>query len=81
MPGGWIAVLFVASAVSVTIVANVARVVLTGIIGQQWGVEYASGFFHEFAGWGIYLFAFGSLFGIHALIRSTVQMASRRPGE
>jgi len=81
MPGGWIAVLFVASAVSVTIVANVARVVLTGIIGQQWGVEYASGFFHEFAGWGIYLFAFGSLFGIHALIRSTVRVASRTPDE
>ncbi len=78
MPGGWIAVLFVASAIPVTIIANVARVVLTGIIGQQWGVEYASGFFHEFAGWGIYLFAFGCLFGIHALIRSTVRMASSR---
>ena len=53
MPRGWIAIIFVASAVPVTIIANVARVVLTGIIGQQWGVEYASGFFHEFAGWGI----------------------------
>jgi len=78
MPAGWIAVLFVASAIPVTIIANIARVVLTGIIGQQWGVEYASGFFHEFAGWGIYLFAFGCLVGIHALIRSTVRMASRR---
>jgi exosortase len=78
MPGGWVAVLFVASAIPVTIIANIARVVLTGIIGQQWGVEYASGFFHEFAGWGIYLFAFGCLFGIHALIRSTVRMASSR---
>lgn len=78
MPRGWIAVIFVASAVPVTIIANVARVVLTGIIGQQWGVEYASGFFHEFAGWGIYLFAFGCLFGIHAFLRSTLRMASSR---
>jgi exosortase len=78
MPRGWIAVLFVASAIPVTIVANVARVVLTGIIGQQWGVEYASGFFHEFAGWGIYLFAFGCLVGIHALIHSALRMMSAR---
>jgi exosortase len=78
MPRGWIAVIFVASAIPVTIIANIARVVLTGIIGQQWGVEYASGFFHEFAGWGIYLFAFGCLFAVHALIRSTLRMASSR---
>lgn len=78
MPRGWIAVLFVAAAIPVTIIANVARVVLTGIIGQQWGVEYASGFFHEFAGWGIYLFAFACLFGIHALVHSTLRMVARR---
>jgi len=77
MPRGWIAVLFVAAAIPVTIIANVARVVLTGIIGQQWGVEYASGFFHEFAGWGIYLFAFGCLFGIHALVSAALRVAAR----
>jgi exosortase len=78
MPRGWIAVLFVAAAIPVTIIANVARVVLTGIIGQQWGVEYASGFFHEFAGWGIYLFAFACLIGVHALIHSTLRLVARR---
>ena len=77
MPGGWTAVLFVAAAVPVTIVANVARVVLTGIIGQRWGVEYASGFFHEFAGWGIYLFAFACLMGIHSLILAVVRLKAR----
>jgi exosortase len=78
MPRGWIAVLFVAAAIPVTIIANVARVVLTGIIGQQWGVEYASGFFHEFAGWGIYLFAFACLIGVHALIRSALRLVASR---
>jgi exosortase len=77
LPGGWTTVLFVAAAVPVTIIANAARVVITGIIGQQFGVEYASGFFHEFAGWGIYLFAFACLFGIHALIESLRRLAAR----
>jgi exosortase/archaeosortase family protein len=77
MPPGWIAVAFVASAVPVTIAANVARVVLTGIIGQEWGVQYATGFFHEFAGWGIYLFAFACLFGVHALIHAARRLLVR----
>jgi exosortase len=77
MPPGWIAVTFVASAVPVTIAANVARVVLTGIIGQEWGMQYASGFFHEFAGWGIYLFAFACLFGVHALIHAARRLLAR----
>jgi exosortase len=78
MPRGWLAVLFVAAAVPVTIIANVARVVLTGIIGQQWGVEYASGFFHEFAGWGIYVFAFACLAGIHSLMRAATRTRAAR---
>ena len=77
MPRGWLAVVFVASAIPVTIVANVARVVITGIIGQQWGVQYASGFFHEFAGWGIYLFAFACLFGVHAVIHAALRLTAR----
>ena len=68
VPGRWATVLFVAAALPVTIVANVTRVVITGIIGQRFGVDYASGFFHEFAGWGIYLFAFACLLGVHAFI-------------
>ena len=62
-------VAFVAATVPITIFANAARVVLTGLIGQQFGVEYASGFFHEFAGLAIYLFAFACLLGLHALVR------------
>jgi exosortase len=74
LPAGRLAVVFVASAVPITIVANSARVVATGLIGQWLGVEYASGFFHEFAGWVVYVFAFLCLLGVYALI----QLASRR---
>jgi hypothetical protein len=42
--------------------------VATGLIGQWFGVEYASGFFHEFAGWIVYLFAFACLMGVHGLV-------------
>lgn len=70
LPVGWLAVLFVLAAIPITILANAARVVATGLIGQWFGVEYASGFFHEFAGWIVYVFAFVCLMGVHGLIQA-----------
>jgi exosortase len=70
IPGGWSTTIFIAATVPITILANAVRVVLTGLIGQQFGVEYATGFFHEFAGWIIYIFAFLCLLAVHSLIRS-----------
>jgi exosortase len=69
LPSGWLMALFVASAVPITVFSNAARVVATGLIGQWFGVEYASGFFHEFAGWIVYLFALACLMGVHGLAR------------
>ena len=69
LPGSWSMVIFVAATVPITIVANAARVVLTGLIGQQFGVQYATGFFHEFAGLVIYIVAFLCLLGTYSLIR------------
>jgi exosortase len=65
----WGALVFVASAVPITIVANSGRVVVTGIIAQWLGVDYASGFFHELAGWVVYVFALVCLTGVHAVLR------------
>jgi exosortase len=78
LPPGWSMVVFVAATVPITILANATRVVLTGLIGQQFGVEYASGFFHEFAGWAIYVFAFASLLAMDSLIRLLSRRRSRR---
>ncbi len=69
LPGGWPMLLFVLATVPITILANAGRVVATGLIGQWFGVDYASGFFHELAGWVIYLFAFLCLIGLHLVIR------------
>jgi exosortase len=78
LPWGWGTVVFVAATIPITIVANAARVVATGLIGQWFGVEYASGFFHEFAGWVIYLFAFACLVGVQALIHLAGRLRARR---
>ena len=48
-----------------------------GLIGQWFGVEYASGFFHEFAGWVVYIFAFACLILVYGLIQ-LARGASRR---
>ena len=78
LPPGWAMVIFVAATVPITILANAARVVLTGLIGQQFGVKYASGFFHEFAGFAIYVVAFLCLLATHSLIRA-VSRRRRHP--
>lgn len=69
LPGAWGMGVLVAAAVPITIAANAVRVVLTGLIGQWFGVEYAQGFFHTFSGWVIFLVAFAGLLGVHGLIR------------
>jgi hypothetical protein len=50
---------------------------LTGLIGQYLGVEYASGFFHEFAGLAIYAFAFFALLGTYALLTALPRLVRR----
>ena len=78
--GFWPGAVLVASAVPITVIANAGRVVATGLVAQYVGVEYATGFFHAFSGWVIFLIAFAGLLGVHALIR-LVQgwSASREP--
>jgi exosortase len=78
LPTWWGALIMAAATVPITIAANAARIVLTGLIGQQFGVEYASGFFHEFAGVVIYAFAFLCLVGTHSLIRLVTHLFERR---
>jgi exosortase len=76
LPSRWISVVFVASAVPITILANAGRVVATGLIGQWLGVEYAAGFFHDLAGLVVYVFALACLAGAYALLR----LFSPKPG-
>jgi len=69
LPGVLAMAVFVAAVIPITIVANAGRVVITGLIGQWFGVDYAQGFFHTFSSWLVFVFAFVCLVAIHALIR------------
>jgi exosortase len=69
LPGIFAMAVFVAAVVPITILANGGRVVITGLIGQWFGVEYAEGFFHTLSSWLVFVFAFVCLVGIHSLIR------------
>jgi exosortase len=78
LPGFWSSALLVASVVPITVVANAGRVVATGLIGQYAGVEYATGVFHTFSGWVIFVIAFIGLLGVHGVIQ--LVQGRRRPG-
>ncbi len=69
LPGIWGMAAFVAAVVPITILANGGRVVITGLIAQWFGIEYAQGFFHTFSSWLVFVFAFVCLVGIHGVIR------------
>jgi exosortase len=64
----WVRVLIVASAVPVAILANGARVAGTGMAAHWIGKDAAEGFFHEFSGWIVFLFAFLMILAIQKFI-------------
>jgi exosortase len=64
----WVRVLIVASAVPVAILANGARVAGTGMAAHWIGKGAAEGFFHEFSGWIVFLFAFVMILAIQKVI-------------
>jgi exosortase len=76
--GPWAIAALAASAVPITIAANAGRVVTTGLVAQWFGPWYAQGFFHSFSGWLIFVFAFASLFVVHALVRACRRAWNRR---
>ncbi len=49
------------SAIPIAVVANAARVTLTGLLAQLYGPQAARGFYHVFSGWIVFLVAFGLL--------------------
>lgn len=64
----WVRALIVASAVPVAILANGARVAGTGMVAHWIGPQAAEGFFHEFSGWIVFIFAFALILVIQRFI-------------
>ena len=77
-PGAWVKVGLVASAVPITIAANAGRVVTTGLVGQSFGARYATGVYHTFSGYLIFLFACAGLLAVHGVISLVSAVRSRR---
>jgi exosortase len=71
----WVRVLIVVSAIPVAIVANGARVAGTGMAAHWIGPEAADGFFHEFSGWIVFLFAFVMIL----IIQKTIMKFAPKP--
>ena len=61
-PRGWVRTVVALSTIPIAIIANGMRVAGTGIAAHYYGPEAATGFFHTFSGWLVFVVAFIMLF-------------------
>jgi exosortase len=79
-PRGWVRFVVAASTVPIAVFANAARVAGTGVAAHYYGPAAAEGFFHEFSGWMVFVFAFLLLFGVYQVIRRMAPPAEAPAG-
>jgi exosortase D (VPLPA-CTERM-specific) len=58
----WKRALLVLSTVPITILMNSFRIGMIGVLVDNWGIEMAEGFLHDFEGWIVFMACFGVLF-------------------
>ncbi|CAG7857754.1 hypothetical protein MCAMS1_02694 [biofilm metagenome] len=58
----WKRVLLVLSTIPITILMNSFRIGMIGVLVDNWGIEMAEGFLHDFEGWIVFMACFGVLF-------------------
>jgi exosortase len=68
VPRFWMQSVLVISVLPITIVANAGRIVMTGLVGRSFGVEYAEGFFHFLSGWLVFILAILGLLAVHSFL-------------
>lgn len=57
------------AAIPIAVAANVARIFGTGLCVQYWDPAKATGFFHEFSGWLMFLVSLFLLYLVHSAMR------------
>ncbi|MBI1799884.1 MAG: exosortase/archaeosortase family protein [Candidatus Eisenbacteria bacterium] len=68
-PGGWVRrALVLAAAVPIAMFGNACRITLLILIGHYVGVKEATGAFHDWSGYVIYLIALAGLMGVRAAL-------------
>ena len=65
----WVRVVTTLSTIPIAIVANGLRVAGTGVAAHYYGEEAATGFFHTFSGWLVFVVAFLMLFVVMQLLQ------------
>lgn len=78
-PRPWVRALITVSAIPIAVVTNGARVAGTGIAAYHYGRAAAEGFFHEFAGWLVFMSAFALLLLLQQLIARVMPLNSSTP--
>jgi exosortase len=68
-PSLWRRLVLVAAAVPIAVVANALRIMGTGLLVEYWSPEMATGFFHAFSGWLIFVLALFLLVVFHRVLR------------
>ena len=81
VPGVLWKVVLVLSALPVAMVANAIRVTTVTLIGQWWGKEAATGFYHNASGIMIFAIAFAMFMGLAALIGQETQSTEHKRHE
>jgi len=77
-PRGWMRVLITATTIPIAIMTNGLRVAGTGIAAHYYGEEAATGFFHEFSGWLMFVVAFALLFVVTRALVAVTSVRTRK---
>ncbi len=64
----WKRAILVLSTIPITILMNSFRIGMIGVLVDNWGIEMAEGFIHDFEGWIVFMACFGVLFIEMALL-------------
>src|SRR5579859_994267 len=64
----WVRCALVLTAIPLAVGINALRIVGSGLLGQNFGKEYAEGFFHEFSGLVVFAATLLTLFLLHGLV-------------
>jgi exosortase len=64
----WRRVVLALASLPIAVAANVVRIFGTGLCVQYWDPDKASGFFHEFSGWLMFLVSLACLYLVHTVM-------------
>jgi exosortase D (VPLPA-CTERM-specific) len=69
----WRIVILMFSAIPIALLTNAVRVMTTGIMTYHFGIQAAVGFWHELAGWLVYIVAVGLMLSVNFLLKSLIR--------